>query len=619
MGKKALPSPGSNKVMSGKERNTGRTKPFSIPLATLNPTQAFSAFYSSFDNLKDDHRPMWTVNDRVAGFGIIITTPNLSAFNNLATTLAQFMNFKELGEGLKTVTKDIHLALSDAKSQGHDLRSDTTFDLSKFTLDMTDPMGTNKLFKSKNMGEVLTSLESLLESTSVKGYRWAGLSLRNFPLIQQVTSYIEGMLKTLSSSLVAPSTNPITDIIEAVKKKLVEIKKIVELADQVATTILTSLEYTGIYCFAVPPDYGGVQYIKDSIGNSLKLKSNPIFPVMTTSTFTVLIFAGAAIGVNSDAWVKMLEGTFNMAKDKMEANFDSLGNPVSAHPFKYKVNPDFAKEIFNYDQPFILSVSAPMITKKTPCYFTYSIQDSNGTVLFENKEKNILKGSICTVNESQVSITLPPNKGKPKTVKFHVNITIFDGNLLGIEYSTDFTVSDILPTGLPVIAKGGDKDTECKLATSNLSIKVKSKGRIIETLYVAKGTCIPDYLSRVKKYHPPVTVEITDDTPTTIIIPIDVYVPGATIDLILPDDLDKLRFMRLTEVPTWLCFKNKGILIYHLVRQPDIVVNLPACISISTPGIYEFTYIDDTVVPHVTYGPYLINFTVSDPNLVKLC
>jgi hypothetical protein len=603
---RGLPKPGSNKVLSGKEKNLGNKNKYNAPLATLTPRQAFNEFYLSFDNTKDTHRPRWTENDVVVGFGIVITSPNISSFLNLAATMAQFLDFSGLLESVNTVFKDVQSAISNAQSQDNDIRSDSVVDFSRFKADMSAIIDTNATLQSGDKSKALKTLRSLVESEDIAGYHWIGLSLRNFPFLQTMVLIIEDLLKKLNAVTTTPTINPLTSIIQAVKKKIIAIRQIVTLANLAVETIVTSLGNTGIYSFTIPEGSGSNRYVQESLALSLQDPNNPLKGVMDTSQFTILAFAGASVGVNTKAWSDMLKNTFDASMDKLKSNYDDLFTP-----FNYNVRPDFKTKTFRFGEKLTLFILSSQSTSDYKYYYTFAIRDNENSIIAQHNQTDPFADDVAIVNTSRFNIQLPtPNFESGVAVKFDytIDITLFDILTKKYYYHASFPVTNSSLT-LPFNVKDGEQSIP-STADANTKIKITSGSRVIEEINIPEGGDIV-FGSNITGDMSDLNINING-----IIRPIDNFKGYPTFDVASIQDFITNRFLRLTELPTMLCFNFVGVLSYGLAGGTMTSVNLPACILISTEDIYEFSFIDEN---GVLWGPYYITITVGDVATAHLC
>ena len=213
--KKALPTPGTGGT--GKNTKIAKEKPFSAPLATLTPHQAFTEFYKSFDNKLDEHRLQFTQDDYVTGVGLLITTPDITAFINLMTTVATFMNFSELSKGISKLVTEVQTIQDNAKAQKSSTQENSDIDFSFFNSDLKN-MTTAPIFSSSSVPDFFSKADALFEN-NLPGYHWFGLTLRNFPLLEDIAKTIENMIASLKPTTKKTDLTAVDDITNAIIKK----------------------------------------------------------------------------------------------------------------------------------------------------------------------------------------------------------------------------------------------------------------------------------------------------------------------------------------------------------------------------------------------------------------
>lgn len=394
---RALPVPG---LIMAQKQTGGKTAYYKHVIPSLTPQQAFSEFTASFTNPKDTHKPTWSVDTEAAGMGFIITTGNISAFLTLLSSLDQFFSFKEIKDAITAYSSKVNTGLYDATAQGANPSLLSSTDFSAFTNPLPTIQEDSFILQSSNYTQSakLRILDSIIENEDIAGYHWAGLNLYNLPLLQEVCTLLQKLVKRITDST-QTNDQAIQKIANAIIKKITGIQNVITEILQVAVTIGLALEYTGLYTFTIPQGSGGVQYIQQALQTSLA--TSPLAPILNTTQFTILGFFGAGDGINLSSWSSLFQAAYNATAAELQSLLSSLGVT-----FQYKVTPDFTKQVFSFGQTVNLSVSSSQANQNHPYYYTYILKDNNNNIVSQQTETNILAGDIAIVNSSKFSFKI---------------------------------------------------------------------------------------------------------------------------------------------------------------------------------------------------------------------
>jgi hypothetical protein len=403
-----------------------------LKVRSMTPRSAFNEFYASFDNTNDPNRPIWTDATKVTGMGFLVTTANIGSLCEVCTALSMLFNFKEFTDlGSKYTTSISNWTDSVSKDGGDYLstfsdKGNLKFDISGF------PNGEHTKQPNVFQGDDKNIAVSLLasDSTFAGSLHWYGLNLNNFTWLKNTVDVLEELSKKLVE-LLNTADNAIKSLLLTLKRKIMQLKDLIDKVYKLIKGIVVSLASEGlasIYTFNVPEDYGGVNYIKNSIQLSLTTPttdtSKKVKSLMDSSPFSVLFFMGTSTGTNTASWKAMFDKSWNATLDDFN-KFDRMLNP----PFT--VLPITEGKTFSFGDSITIKVLSQDSTDTTPMYFDYQLRDNDNSIMHEFKNTDLKNfGSWAKVNKSSFPIILDYSKTlndtKPISTTYNLNVQVYD-------------------------------------------------------------------------------------------------------------------------------------------------------------------------------------------------
>jgi hypothetical protein len=598
---RALPVPG---LIIATEKKIGKTSFYKHILPSLTPQQAFNEFFSSFNNPKDTHKPTWSVNTNAVGMGFVITTGNISAFFTLLSSIDQFLNFKEIKDAINSYSHLANTGLYDATGQGQNPSLLSSTDFSAFGNEFSPIQEGSFILQSPaySMSAKLNVLDSIIENQDITGYHWGGMNLYNFPLLQDVCTLLQKLVKRIIDAT-QTTDQAIKKIANAIIKKITGLQDIIIEINQVAVTIALSLEYTGLYTFTIPQGTGGIQYIQQAIQTSLS--TSPLSLILNTTQFTMLGFFGAGDGINLSSWEALFQAAYNATAAELQSLLSSLGTT-----FQYKVTPDFTKQIFSFGQTINLSVSSSQVTSTHPYYYTYVLKDNNNNILSQQTETNILAGDIALVNSSSFTVLLQNSSGIIETVNYSITITVFDGIFYNNTYSSTFHVSNAVSNLSHKLTSNGKGSVTIN---DNAAVSLMLGDKVIEQQYTGPGTILPFGANAQSGQNLTLNIQGTNGS---ISLPVDNYTGYPTYDFDTFADLKNTTYLRVETLPIMICINFDGILKWGRAGVALTTYNLPVCIKITEAINYEYFFQDTNNVLH---GPYFFVVSVVPASSLSIC
>jgi hypothetical protein len=553
-------------------KSTNPLFPLNIP--AMNVQEALNEFYASFTNTRDPYRPQWTDNTQVTGIGLLLIGPDPTSFLNLASAIGSIFSIKEFTEVRDKFAKDISTWASNTKIQTGTLANNlTSFDLTQVTnLNFRGVVGVQN-------GQEITLNQVLAGDAPIPDLHWYGLTLSNIPFLNTIVEAMGYMIDKLVD-LISFGTNIIASFINVLISKIRALQDLVRIILNACASFLISLQSTDLYFFSVAPNYGGVNYIIQSIKDSI---SSPIgdgalvSKHLTDSNFSLLFFAGAGYGVNLTAWNNMFKNSF----DQTTAAAQAL---AQLSVINFAVIPNFEGKVFVYGEPITMRVTSQDSTINHPLYYTYSIKDSTGLVVasFTNK---VIGGNTLKVNIDTVTLNVRPAVEpllRSMIGIFTISIDVFDFISINSNYTATFTITDLLSSITTTLSDTGAVDM---IPTQDGKVSISSNGITMEESRVSAGNTLS-----MGSLVPPFTDNVNylfigkDGTSFTTNLVNNKGYRVANIDsLPIPNSFRFLSF------PGKICFNFEGAL---KIRQVGITkwtyMTLPACMTIQGLGCYEY-------------------------------
>ena len=602
-----------NKAISGNKNKV------IIPLRSLTPQQAFNDFYNSFTDLSDRNRPQWSSNDYATGFGIVITTPDINGFISLINTLQEFFSFPELNELTHKFLTEVRTGIQNAGTDIQEIGTELGENWGKFTSDLSK-IGTdvNIIFsKNPNTATQRTQLVTNLITSPFTGTRhWNTLSLQNIPLLDDLSSEIKKLIQILTGAIQG-SGNIIDELSSALLKKLNALLSIIDSVDSLVSTLVTSLGTTGLYTFSVPSGLGGVEYVKQAIQSSLS--TSPLADGLNSSTWTFLFFAGVG-GPTMDTlqtWLNMFSSTLSTAVDSgFDSSITNLQTVLSSsYNFNYNIEPNFKTKIFHFNDVIKLRVSSIQSTATNQYYYTYTMRDSNGTIISKQSQTNISAPDIAKVNITSFDIILKipehANKRPIGSKKYSIEVRMFNAVGKVSSYNSNFIVTDTI--SVPPATTPNSKYAGYQICTIlGCTVKLYDGSLLVYEQYIGPNSCaiigagLPygDYTIQIDE----VTGTQSDWSINNINGYYDYLFTSVSILINTP-------FIRVNSLPVILCFSFSGILELTYPDGTTKNINLPSCIEIDQAGCYSYSIFDGTT----TLGPYSLYITLISDTSISVC
>ena len=586
--------------------------PYSLKLPSLTPQQALQEFYNSFNNTKDLTRPQWTNDVKVAGFGFMITAPDPGTLTQLISSLKLLFNFDEfdtIGKTYQTQISNYSQALNKEGKAYSSLFTNSegtlSFDLSKFT-DLSN-LYSNTQTAIAN-GENIVQALLVSDSTTAGKLHWYGLSLENFTYLKQSVDMFDSIIKVLTESISA-TENIFVQMGQALISKIRGIKTIIDEVAKFITGVIVSLESEGIYYFELPPNAGGVEYVK----NSIKYDS-----ILGQSNFSAFFFAGISVGADTNAWSALFSGAFNSALADTKSVLNNYSQDLIGLVYpSFSVVPDLTSKITPFGTTLGISITSANSTQDNPLYWNVSVLDFNNNVIasYSNPGSN---EHWLAVNKSSFPVSFYYPKGydntTPITKQYTLNINVT--NSLGVvlsTYSKKFTVSNSLSLASSFIdSTSGTVTVTNKSSTTTTYVVKDSSGRAISTGYVPVGGTVHTGASSASG--DTLSLELTGADGTNAVSLTNLT--GKTIANInsfpLPSSI------KFQSYPAMLCFDIPGVTAMKWRLSTETLyhyVTLPACFSVVAGKTYIFYFCKDGV----WIGPYTLTIVTSAITGTLIC
>ena len=469
---------------------------------------------------------------------------------------------------------------------GPDFSSFLNFDISGFhqeSYTINYPDGTSATFAFETF------------DNPVPGLHWYGLSLENFTFLKNLEKLAKDLVKALIEAI-KTANNIVKEVADALIRKLDIILQTVQNVVAIVEGFLVALESTGVYYFDIPTNSGGVDYVIQSIQNSLATPTGDaqtVASILDTMPFSALFFAGAGYGVDLKAWEALFKNAFD------ETNF-AFNQEFGA---QFSVIPSFDGAVFTYGTPVNLQVVSQESTEQNQLYYTYTITDRTGAVV--SSQTNYLTANDARVNKDTSIITFTPPGNKVGTLKYHISIKVFNLGAKSATYDKDFYVTDSISNVTTGIDSDGKLPTvttgECggTLTLVNASIP---NGSPVEEIVVAPnktatvGTTVSPSSTNLQLQY----VSACDDA-TTFTVPVENNKKYRIGNVNAPPIPASFRFLSF---PAKVCFNFAGSLKYRLKGASTwTVITLPACIKVDNNASYEyFLFTDGTWQGPLTFG-----------------
>ena len=608
------PSPGSKTsalttLNTVKNNAVGKKNKTMATIHSLTPQDAMQDLIDSFTDTTDPNRPQWGDSDYAAGFGILISTADLSGFINLISLLRSFFSFPDLDAIEVKLNKELNEAKNNAGSDWKDIQSTLGQNWSNFTANLSSlstsigSIGSNNPTK---LASTQAEFQSLIISPFVGVRHWSALNLDNIPLLNGITKEITKLLGVLTA-LLTDVDDIIDSIINALISKVQYLETVLKGILSAVNTLVVSLDDTGLYTFTVNFGVGGVSYVTQAISSSLA--TSPV-PSLSKSTWSAVFFAG--MGTPN---YKILEDWITAAFNTLSGDIAGLTSLDGLYDFDYKIDPDFKKKIFNFGDLIELSVSSTKATLTHPVYFTYEVKDGNGKVIGSSTITDPASPSILSVNNSVPTFQLLTSGQDPmkasSTKKFHITVTMFDIVTTMATYDTDFIVSQ----SISIFDDGTNSKYGGQVVRTrkNSKVQLKKNGKVLNQYYVGANT---DTIvgSGVPMGQYQISIIEDDGTVSTL----DINNLNGYYDYIFlsASELTSTPFLRVAGFPIIIYMDFLDIMKWGKLGNTLGQVNIPDYILVTSPGIYQY-YIQDSNA-NLT-GPYQIDITLVTDNSIYIC
>lgn len=374
-----------------------------IKFPALSPRQAFNELFDSF-NENTPTTPQWNNATVAGGMGIVFVAPDVDLFIELSKTLSllsEFFNFKEFRDFSEASFNDINTVASEVTNKDGTISGTWK----KFT-DTTSEMwniGTNRFVNTLNYMGVLEGKQLSLKNLKVwkpligmsNQYRsWVSLSIKDLPLVEEVSSFLAEKLTNLLANLLKVAQN-IIDFLEAIIRKVVVLLEIVKNVLAILRALIKwlSLDVAGAYVFIIPPFNGGKKYIIDTLKKSLD--SSPLSGYLD-NPFSVLFFAGygAATVASISQFLNANGDKQNIIKDE-----DTI--------FDFAITPDLRTMKVSKGQKIEFSVLSNQVTDTKPKYYDWVLKRGDGNIVSQKKISSTLSSTALQVNKTKSFFTLP--------------------------------------------------------------------------------------------------------------------------------------------------------------------------------------------------------------------
>ena len=557
--------------MNKRTVNISNDPKFPLHLPAMNGQEALNEFYASFNNQNDPYRPQWSTNTNVVGMGVLVIAPDVSVFLNVVSAIAEIANIKEFKDIVSKYSQDTITWYQDARKQAGEIASTfTPFDIKGLSnLDFKNITGI-----SNNKSKVFNSSKPFNET--LPSLHWYGLSLDNFVFFDQITKAFQLVIDKLLS-LTSTTDNAIVAFINTLIKKIESLKELIDIIYNTAQSFLISLKSTGLYFFEVPQGSGGVNYVINSIKQSLNSPdtndSAEVSKNLTTSNFSLLFFMGASTGVNLTAWKNLFINAFDATSQAAQ----KLNSLLSIN---YSVIPDFTNKVFYFEKPINLQVVSQDSSDQHQYYYTYTITDQSG-VNISSFTNRVLGGNTLRVNKDKIPILLKNTKQSSSgSFTYTIEIKIFDFISPDMTYKTNFTVTDSISNITSVVTSS----TPISISSSTPgTVTVSCNNRPIETKTILGGTTTTIGSLIAPFTDTKVTFTNSSGTFTTPILNNIGYIIGEVDNLPIPNSF------RFPFFPGRLFFNFLGALKIRKKGEKDwIYLTLPGYLDID--GLAEYEY-----------------------------
>lgn len=281
---------------------------FGIPL--MSPSQCVSYMSRSLDDKGDSLRPQFSDHATVAGFGIIVTAPDLSGFVPLAKGLAKVIdlgglkryldqvmavaqldanekigfsgiptkggfNLEYRGSVTDTISynakaSDVASALSALPSaDGIEITVSGAFDTGFFVRFNGDPLAplmsvaASSLKNTQGLVNITISFDEGPPKRS-RQPNWYSWKLNSIDLLHKQQQQLIRLINIARGYTTVPDT-VVLDLIKLLEKKVKILQTVVKEFNELINDIKNALTKSGIYVLSIPSATGGNTYIKNQL------------------------------------------------------------------------------------------------------------------------------------------------------------------------------------------------------------------------------------------------------------------------------------------------------------------------------------------------------------------
>ena len=268
--------------------NEGKKNKTMGPVKALGPKEALQDLINSFTDTSDPNRPQWGTKEYAAGYGLLITTGDISGFISLVRLLKTFFDFPDLNVVEDKLTKELNDAKNNAGSDWTDIISTLGQNWSDFKTDLSSLQTTIQSSGHGTLAENQAAFQGLIVSELTGVRHWETLSLQNIPLLNNISKELAKLIDVLIT-MVKDVDDIIDSIINALIKKIQYLESVLDGIFGAVMTLVSFLNNTGLYSFSIDFGMGGVEYIKNAINSSI-----PTSPIASigSSAWSCLFFAG---------------------------------------------------------------------------------------------------------------------------------------------------------------------------------------------------------------------------------------------------------------------------------------------------------------------------------------
>lgn len=604
----------------------------SITIPTMTPKEAFDELAASFNNVNDPLRPRWTKNNKVAGWGLLITTevpaPFVEVMNTFSTIFSIGDDFKQIAD---TMDKAVRNAVNDVVTQCTTTQTDSSYmnktlwsayreqnknkslllgpdvvdtwnsggltptdikmqdflahaattDLTTYKtttrdiIDMTGKSWTTAEGAGKNLSIIATDI-------FINDAHWEGLSLENITFFKEITAKLDEFTKTLSS-MVSTSSAAIVETIKAITRRIKVIVKFINDIYDVIAPLISMLgdSNTAIYIFFIPSGVGGVEYITGSIRSSIESPTSDSAKALqtcyTSNNFSALLFAAASTEIDLSAWEAFYKNAWTDMEGKVK-EIEALGIP-----YDFTVSPTIEGTVFDIQDTIKLKVYSTESSSQKQMYYEYTVYDDQDKVVVTNVSSGIYWS------------------------KYKVNITEESIQAFKLATAQTRTPSTLQPYKL-VVKTYYDLQALPVEKTFNFSVAIKNLATTSESTNPVVGTNDNGITTVTDE-----TITVFDDgTGVTIS-----EITGTTSTDTIPVDIEKMPPTVVSTVfPVPFVVSGDGSFTYRKKGDTEWIGPLPLPSTINL-GSGEFEY--RTCIDGVWSDTLILKTRVGDPNVPTIC